>query len=130
MNGDAPATKQDVQDLRSELKQDVQNLRSELKQDTKDLRTELKQDNRDLRTELKQDNEMLRSEMHHIYDNLVERIADSETKLLQAFYNFADANNKRLGQAEANGALVLVRLASVENRVLEIEKRLNLPPTQ
>lgn len=43
----------------------------------------------------KEDIQMLRSEMQHVYDALVERIVDSETKVLQAFYNFADSNNTR-----------------------------------
>ena len=33
--------------------------------------------------------EQLRTEMNHQYNDLVERIADSETKLLQAFYSLA-----------------------------------------
>ena len=41
---------------------------------------------------------MLRSEMQHLYDNLVERMADGETRLLQAFYGFADAISKRVLQ--------------------------------
>lgn len=73
---------------------------------------------------------MLRSEMHHMYDNLVERMADSETKLLKAFYSYAEGNDKRVGQIETSNASMLGRLATVENRVLEIEKRLNLPPAQ
>jgi len=78
----------------------------------------------------KEDIAMLRSEMQHIYDLLVERIADSETKVLQAFYNFADSNNKRLIQTEATDALLTSRVSTLETRVLEIEKRLNMPPAQ
>jgi hypothetical protein len=37
----------------------------------------------------------LRTEMNHQYNDLVERIADSETKLLQAFYSFAESNQQR-----------------------------------
>jgi hypothetical protein len=36
--------------------------------------------------------EQLRSEMQHQYDDLKETIRDSETKLLQAFYSFAESN--------------------------------------
>ena len=42
--------------------------------------------------DLNQRHDMLRSEMQHMYDNLVERMADGETRLLQAFYTFAQAN--------------------------------------
>ena len=76
----------------------------------------------------KQDIEQLHSEVSHIHDDLVERLNDSETKLLQAFYSFADTNNKRLIQGEAATALVISRITTLEDRVLELEKRLNIPP--
>jgi len=63
MNGKSPATKHDLEELRSEVKQDL---------------------------------EQLRSELNHVHEDLVERISDRETRLLQAFYSFADSNNKRL----------------------------------
>jgi len=37
---------------------------------------------------------MLRSEMQHMHDNLVERMADGETRLLQAFYTFAQTSQQ------------------------------------
>jgi hypothetical protein len=45
-----------------------------------------------LRSEMKQDVALLRSEMQQVYDNLVEQLADRETKLLKAFYTFAESN--------------------------------------
>src|SRR5690348_5762449 len=99
MNGNEPATKTDVAELRTELKTDLGALE----------------------TRLNERHEILRSEMQHIYDALVERIADSETKVLQAFYNFADSNNKRLIQTEATDALLTSRVSTLETRVLEIE---------
>jgi hypothetical protein len=45
--------------------------------------------------------QQLRSEMQHQYDDLKETLRDSETKLLQAFYSFAES---------------------------KVEKRLNMPP--
>ena len=42
--------------------------------------------------------EQLRSEMHQQYDDLKETIRDSETKLLKAFYSFAESNHQRLAQ--------------------------------
>jgi hypothetical protein len=44
----------------------------------------------------KQDLDQLRSEVNHVHEDLVERLNDTETRLLQAFYSFADTNNKRL----------------------------------
>ena len=36
--------------------------------------------------------EQIRSEMNHGYADLAERISDSETRLLKAFYDFAQSN--------------------------------------
>jgi DNA repair exonuclease SbcCD ATPase subunit len=72
--------------------------------------------------------EQLRSEVNHGYNELTETIRDSETKLLQAFYGYAASNDKRLTQNEANVAVFLSRISTLESRVMEIEKRLNFPP--
>ncbi len=58
-----------------------------------------------------------------------ESIRDSETRLLQAFYSFAETNNKRFIQGDAATAMAVSRLTTLESRVLELEKRLNIPPT-
>lgn len=63
-----------------------------------------------------------------VVDRVNEMIRDAETRLLQAFYSYADANNKRVGQLEGNDLGFLTRLGTMENRILEIEKRLNMPP--
>jgi hypothetical protein len=76
----------------------------------------------------KQDISQLHSEMQHMYDDLVERIDDTQTKMLQAFYTFAESNQKRLTENERDTSGVKDRLAILESRVTEIEKRLNLPP--
>ncbi len=63
---------------------------------------------------------------------ILERIGtmlhDTETRLLQAFYAFAESNAKRLNQIEGNVAICINRLGVLENRVLELENRLNIPP--
>jgi hypothetical protein len=69
----APATKGDLEELRSGLRSEMSQLGSEL-----------------------------RSEMSHGYNDIVERIADSETRLLKAFYAFAESNDKRMIQQDAN----------------------------
>ena len=66
-NGNEPATKRDI----AEVRQDFEQLRSDVKQDM----------------------EQLRSEMNHIHNDLVERMSDRETRLLKAFYNFAQTNS-------------------------------------
>jgi hypothetical protein len=82
----------------------------------------------ELETGMSERHDMLRSEMQHMHDSLVERIVDSETKLLQAFYTFAQSNQQRLAQVEGNTSAVVARLSMLENRILEVEKRLNMPP--
>lgn len=49
-------------------------------------------------TALSERHDILRSEMHHMHDALVERIADNETKILQAFYTFAQSSQQRFTQ--------------------------------
>ena len=76
----------------------------------------------------KQDIQQLRSEMGHQYNDLVERMADGETRLLNAFYGFAQSNNKRISEVEDNETALRSRMATLENRLMEVEKRLNMPP--
>ena len=76
----------------------------------------------------KQDIEQLRSEMTHQYNDLVERMADGETRLLNAFYGYAQSNSKRLTEMEGNEVAIRSRIATIENRLMEVEKRLNMPP--
>jgi hypothetical protein len=76
----------------------------------------------------KGDIEKLRSEVNHGYNDLVERIDDSKTELLRAFYGFAETNQARMASIEASDIGLRTRVATLENRVLEVEKRLNLPP--
>ena len=66
--------------------------------------------------------------MNHGYADLAERISDSETRLLKAFYDFAQSNQKRLTEIETNEASMRSRLATIEDRLLQVEKRLNMPP--
>jgi 4-hydroxyphenylpyruvate dioxygenase-like putative hemolysin len=72
--------------------------------------------------------EQLRSEFQHGFDHLAEAIHDSEMRLLKAFYTFAESNQQRLTQVEGNTTAVISRLATLESRITEIEKRLNMPP--
>jgi 4-hydroxyphenylpyruvate dioxygenase-like putative hemolysin len=72
--------------------------------------------------------EQLRSEFQHGFDHLAEAIHESETRLLKAFYTFAESNQQRLTQVEGNATAVNARLATLESRITEVEKRLNMPP--
>ena len=56
-----------------------------------------------------------------------EAIHDAETKLLKAFYEYAESNRLRLVTIETEGTNLAKRLAIVEDKLLHIEKRLDLP---
>jgi hypothetical protein len=68
------------------------------------------------------------TEWRHLHIDIAKRIDYLEARLLQAFYSFADTNNKRLIQDEAATAIVISRITTLEDRVLGLEKRLNIPP--
>ena len=75
---------------------------------------------------------MLRSEMQHTHDALIERIADSETKILRAFFSFAESNQARLSETERESAALKERMGILERRLTDVERRVNFPnhPTQ
>ena len=100
-NGDQPATRQDIEQLRSETQQGLGQLRSDLEQQ--------------------------RSEFHHEFDDLKETIRDSQTELLKAFYGYTQTTDAKLKEAEASDIGLRQRLTAVEERLLEVEKRLNFP---
>jgi hypothetical protein len=72
--------------------------------------------------------QMLRSEMQHMHKDLVERLAGIQTEMLKAFYSFTHSNNTRVAEIEGSETAIRGRIATLEDRVLEIEKRLNIPP--
>ena len=102
------------------------------KQDLAGVRQGLKQDLADVRQELKQDITILRSEMNHQFDDLKETFRDSQTELLKAFYSFTESNRHRVGQVETSQAALITRIGVLEDRILEIERKVNFPhhPTQ
>jgi hypothetical protein len=117
MNGNEPATKSDLLALKS----DVLALKSDL------LVLESRFDAKLSALESRFDGKLDTLEQRML-DRMGGLIHDSETRLLQAFYSFAETNNKRLAQFEATDVLLLTRVTTLESRVLEVEKRLNIPP--
>jgi predicted nucleic acid-binding Zn-ribbon protein len=69
-----------------------------------------------------------KSDLEALESRLTAAIRDSETRLLTAFYDFARANQHRLSELEGSDATLKRRIGSIEDRLLEVEKRLNLPP--
>jgi chromosome segregation ATPase len=72
--------------------------------------------------------EMLRSETSHSHNEIMEAFRDGQTELLKAFYNYSQTSDERMGLAENETASFKKRLAILESRVKEVEKRLNMPP--
>ena len=72
--------------------------------------------------------EAIRESQRGLREEFLEAIHDTETRLLRAFYDFAETNQKRLGEVERTGLVIFDRLATMERRITEVEKRLNMPP--
>jgi hypothetical protein len=61
-------------------------------------------------------------------DELVEAFRDGQTEILTAFYGFTETIQNRFKEQDQTEASLKRRLTTLESRLLEIEKRLNLPP--
>lgn len=64
---------------------------------------------------------------HSLTEAFNEAIHDSETRLLKAFYGFVQTVQTRFQAVDDNDAGLKKRVAVLEERLVEIEKRLNLP---
>lgn len=104
MNGTEPATKADLAALEARLTE--------------------RQDR------LNERQEMLRTEMQHMYDDLKETIRDVQTEILKAFYGFSESVQLHFKEVDKTDASLKERLTSIEGRLLDVEKRLNMPPMQ
>jgi hypothetical protein len=61
-------------------------------------------------------------------DELLEAFRDSQTELLKAFYSFATTTDVKLKETEMADVMLRQRLTTIESRLLDVEKRLNMPP--
>ena len=73
----------------------------------------------DLRTELKNE---IGNQLESQKDELIEAIRDSQTEVLKAFYGFSQTIQERFKQADDAEAAIKRRMATLESRVLEVEK--------
>jgi hypothetical protein len=120
-DSNTPATKADLQQVKEQL-------RSEIQENTAQLRSELRETAEQVRSEMRETADQLRSEFQHGFDDLKEAFRDAQTEILKAFYSFAQTNQQRLSQVDVTTTALLARLGTVEARLLEVEKRLNMPP--
>jgi hypothetical protein len=58
---------------------------------------------------------------------IVETMRDIQTELLKAFYSFGESNRQRVTQLEGNQAALITRLGVLEDRMLELERKVNFP---
>jgi chromosome segregation ATPase len=68
-----------------------------------------------------------KSDLKELRDELIEAIHDAETKLLKAFYAFAETNQQRHTNLERSTNGLAERLATLERRVMDLEKKVNFP---
>jgi hypothetical protein len=78
----------------------------------------------------KQDLAGLEQRMDARFDELKEAIVDVETRILTAIHGCMGTISIREDAAARKAAEIEDRLMVLERRVLEVEKRLNLPPGQ
>jgi hypothetical protein len=81
-----------------------------------------------LRGDVQQQFDELRAEMNHQYDDLKETLRDGQTEILKAFYGYTQTTDIKLKEGEQSDIAIRQRLTAVESRILEVEKRLNMPP--
>ena len=121
----APATKGDMADLETRLLERLAESEAGLLKRLADSETGLLKRLAESETRLRE--QLLESETR-LLERLLESIQDAETRTIRAFYNYAETNQKRLLLVEGTEANVLSRLITVETRLMEIERRLNMPP--
>ena len=127
MNGHEPATKQDLADVRTELLGEIRNQVGDLSAQFGDLRAQfgdLRTQFGDLRTQFGD----LRSAIRASEDRLIENMRDLQTESLKAFYGFVETTQVKFRIQEEQQAGVNRRLSVVEERLAEVERRLNMPP--
>jgi hypothetical protein len=109
-NGNEPATRQDIAEIRIEMK---------TMEDRLDNRMKAMEDRLDNR-------------MKAMDDRLIEAFRDSQTELLKAFYSFTESNRHRVTQLEGNQGALITRVGTLEDRMTELERRVKFPdhPTQ
>jgi hypothetical protein len=105
-NGHEPATKADLVALEQHLTGDLTALEQRLTGDLAALEQRLTQS---------------------LTETLTEAVRDSETRLLKAFYGFTESVQARFKAADDSEANFKKRLGVIEERLLEVEKKLNFP---
>lgn len=101
-DSNAPATKGDIADLRSELHRTADQLRERI--------------------------ETVDTRLGEAVSRLEEAIHDSQTEILKAIYGFTESVQQRFQEMDRTEASLKKRMTIIEGRIPEVEKRLNIPP--
>ena len=80
------------------------------------------------KADLQQLESRIRSEMQQLNDTLIEAFRDMKTELLKGFAHFAQPIGDRIKLTENETSSLRSRMAAVEERLTEIEMKINFPP--
>lgn len=123
-----PATKADIAELRGATESSIAGLRGATESSIAALRAEAKADNAALRAEFHRSSDDLRGRMESMETRIEELIRDAQTELLKGFYGFTQTVQQRFQEQEQTETSLKRRMSILEERFLEIEKRINMPP--
>jgi hypothetical protein len=70
-----------------------------------------------------------KDDLAKLREELLEAIHDGETRVLKALYGYAESAQKHSLELDRADFSLRERLGSLETRLVEVEKRLNIPPT-
>jgi chromosome segregation ATPase len=122
-DANTPATKADIALILTELRAMSKKVESlDQKVGGLEQRVEsLKQDLEDFKVEV---NRRFQEFEHRMEQNLL----DMKGKIITSNYRLADSIQQRLNQTESNQAALIGRLATIEARLTDLERRSNMPP--
>lgn len=69
----------------------------------------------------------MKAELAAQENRIIEVMRDIQTELLKAFYGFTESNRQRVTQLEGNQGALITRIGVLEDRMLELERKVNFP---
>lgn len=131
MDGDrnSPATKGDLADLEERLTGSMTDLEERLTGSMTELEGRLTGSMQASQGELEERlTGSMQASQAALEERLTETMRDIQTEMLKAFYGFTQTVSARFQEQDQTEISLKRRLATMEDRILEIEKRLNFPP--
>jgi|SRR5579872_2896140 len=86
-------------------------------------------DSVELRSEAREDFARLCSFVRDGFADLKKSMRDGQAEIFKVLSGYTQSNYERIAAREQDSASVLKRLAILESRMTEVERRLNQPPT-